>query len=141
MSDENIVHVEIPIPDAPQRPVVGETPRRAPDGSQPRADCDICGKNYSVKHLYSHRRKVHGIFGGRTGVTRKPYKRRKKTMEMEVAPKSNGHKATPLSPLTAEQITRAAAESLWDTGVPHDKLAALLRWNIQTHYFLSEVQT
>ena len=60
-------------------------------------------------------------------------------MEIAPAPKSNGHKGQPLPPLTAEQITRAAAEALFPDNVPHDMLPALLRWNIQTHYFLSEI--
>ena len=106
-----------------------------------RKDCEVCGKNYSIKHLYSHKRNVHGIFGGRTGITRAPYKHKNhKTAEVAAVPKSNGHKNEPLPPLTAEQITRAAAEALWPDNIPHDKLPALLRWTIQTHFFLSEVQ-
>ena len=104
-----------------------------------RKNCDICGKNYSIKHLYAHKRKVHGIFGGRTGVTRAPYNRKKQALE--IAAPTNGHKADKLPALTAEQITRAAAEALWPDGIPHDRLSSLLRWNIQTHYFLAEVQS
>jgi len=108
--------------------------KRAPNN---RKDCEVCGKNYSIKHLYAHKRKVHGIFGGRTGVTRAPYNRKKETLEIASVPKVNG---APLAPLTAEQVTRAAAEALWPDGVPHDMLTPLMRWNIQTHYFLAEVQ-
>ena len=65
--------------------------------------------------------------------------RRRRWRSLEVP--TNGHKAEKLAPLNAEQITRAAAEALWPKGIPHDKLPSLLRWNIQTHYFLAEVQT
>ena len=92
-----------------------------------------------------HMRNVHNVFGGTSGVARKRGKNKTKpkplpTVEIDTTPVTdNGHKADKLPPLTAEQITRAAAEALWPEGIPHDSLTALLRWNIQTHYFLAEV--
>lgn len=44
-----------------------------------------------------------------------------------------------LPPLTAEQVVRAAAETLWPKGIPTEKLSALMRWSIQTNEFLTEV--
>ena len=80
MSDENFVHVEIPVPNEPQRSMmdtVVEGVMTAPEADPNRADCELCGKNYSRKHLYNHRRSVHGIAGGKSGRIRtKPDKRR-----------------------------------------------------------------
>lgn len=94
-----------------------------------------------------HMRNVHNVFGGTSGIARKRGKNKSKpkpvpTAEIEKTPApviDNGHKADKLPPLSAEQITRAAAEALWPEGIPHNSLTALLRWNIQTHYFLAEV--
>ena len=134
---DSVVDAAMAVPPVEEEKAVVETKRKyTKRQSDNRKDCEICGKNYSIKHLYAHKRKVHGIFGGRTGITRAPYNR-KETLEIASVPKVNG---APLAPLSAEQVTRAAAEALWPDGVPHDMLTALMRWNIQTHYFLAEVQ-
>jgi len=88
-------------------------------------------------------RNVHGIYGGVTGIRRK----RGRPVGSKNVPQAKREtddsvvieQPKKLPPLTADQITRAAAESLWPRGIPHDKLAALLRWNNQTYEFLTEV--
>ena len=99
-----------------------------------------------------HMRNVHNIYGGVSGQVRTSKARRGRppgaknvrsggptlaTYGPEKMVKAD--KPEKLPPLTAEQITRAAAEALWPKGIPHDKLTLLLRWNNQTHDFLTEV--
>lgn len=128
-------------------PVGMERHRRAAHGAvdkNGKVQCplDSCTAWVTPGSVGRHLRHVHKVFGGVTGVRRgrKPGSKNKPkpTSEVEIRT-GNGHKADKLPQLTAEQITRAAAEALWPEGIPHDSLTALLRWNIQTHYFLAEV--
>lgn len=63
--------------------------------------CDVCGNPYSASYLPNHKRTAHGIYGGRTGITRK----RKQVGAVVVAKKANKKKihAQPgtLTPLPA----------------------------------------
>ena len=96
--------------------------------------CSAWMMPYSVGR---HLRHVHGIYGGVSGRRRgRPPGAKNKTKTVEV---DSGHKEEKLPPLTAEQITQAAAVALWPAGIPHDKLTTLMRWNTQTHDFLAEV--
>ena len=86
-----------------------------------RRDCPECNKSVRAKDLARHLRDVH-----KKGPAAKPRNQ-------------EARKATLPEPLTAEQITRTAAQMLWPEGIPHDKLDALMMWHQETVEFLSQV--
>jgi len=101
-------------------------------------ECPECGKWLTNGSLVRHRRKVHGIYARRSrGPGRPPGS---KNMPAKTPATVRTHVDRNTSPLTADQITTAAAISLFPAGVPTRKLQVLLRWHESTLTFLREVQ-
>jgi uncharacterized C2H2 Zn-finger protein len=96
--------------------------------------CPECGKFMTAGSMTRHRRKVHGVLGKRgrpIGSKNLPATRTPRTVRTPVDRNPE--------PLTADQITTAAAIALFPGGVPTNKLPLLLRWHDGTHTFLREV--
>jgi hypothetical protein len=99
-----------------------------------RVPCALCNKSLSPSSIAKHMRVVHNRFQ-RARRGRPPGS--KNTMEITATPKPKPRITR--SVLTADEITRAAALSLWPSSIPHDKVGALLEWHRHTAEFLESV--
>jgi hypothetical protein len=102
--------------------------------SAQRIKCTLCDRSLSPSSVNKHMRVVHNQYQ-RTGRRGRPPGSKNR---MEVATASPKPRIT-RSVLTAEEITRAAALSLWPSSIPHDKVGALLEWHRHTAEFLESV--
>jgi hypothetical protein len=100
-----------------------------------RVQCTMCDKSLSPSSVNKHMRVVHNQFQRASRRGRPPGS---KNRTLEVATASPKPRIT-RSVLTADEITRAAALSLWPNSIPHDKVGVLLEWHRHTAEFLESV--
>lgn len=104
------------------------------------AQCPECGKWLTEGSVTRHRRKVHGVFSGRRRGPGRPVGSKNRNLPAATPARTvRGQVDSNHSPLTADQITTAAAISLFPSGVPTRKLQSMLRWHEATLTFLREV--
>lgn len=99
-------------------------------------NCPQCDKPLSPTSLSKHLRAKHGIFqrNGRGRPIGSKTKVHTPVVHQQAKPRITRQ------PLRAEEITRAAALSLWPNAIPHDKMSLLLEWHRHTAEFLEAVQ-
>jgi hypothetical protein len=100
--------------------------------SAQRIQCTLCDKSLSPSSVNKHMRVVHNQF--QRASRGRPVGSKNRTLAIR-EPKPRITRSV----LTADEITRAAALSLWPNSIPHDKVGVLLEWHRHTAEFLESV--